>query len=117
MADTIKRTGTTARWSDAVTHNKTVYLCEVPANDGEDMLAQSKNLLALLDERLAEVGSDKSSILNVTIYITDRANVAVFNQLWEAWLPAGTAPVRACIIADLVSPGLLVEIQMIAAVH
>lgn len=117
MQQAIVRTGTTARWSDTVTYGKTAYLCEVPSNEQDDMAAQTRSLLQVINARLKEIGSDKNSILNASIYITDRDHVAVFNALWDDWLPAGTAPVRACIIADLVNPALLVEVQLIVAVH
>jgi len=39
------------------------------------------------------------------------------NAVWEAWLPPGCAPSRACVqVARLASPGWKVEIAVQAAV-
>jgi enamine deaminase RidA (YjgF/YER057c/UK114 family) len=37
------------------------------------------------------------------------------NEIWDAWVPEGHAPGRACIEARLASPDLLVEVGIIAA--
>ncbi|GLR24981.1 RidA family protein [Limnobacter litoralis] len=116
MSSPIERTGTTQRWSDTVTHNQTVYLCEVPEDPKADIAGQTLNVLGLLEARLKEAGSSKSRILSCTIFITDRAHIAKFNELWDAWVPEGCAPVRACVVADLLNPDWKVEIQMTAAV-
>ncbi|HEX4261850.1 MAG TPA: RidA family protein, partial [Acetobacteraceae bacterium] len=36
------------------------------------------------------------------------------NALWSAWLPAGGAPARACVEANMADPRLLVEIMVSA---
>jgi enamine deaminase RidA (YjgF/YER057c/UK114 family) len=64
---------------------------------------------------LAKVGSDKTRLLSATIYLTDFANLAAFNAVWDAWFAPGTAPSRACVKAELASPGYLVEIAFVAA--
>jgi len=116
MSSPIARAGTTQRWSDTVTFNNTVYLCEVPEDAKADIAGQTSNVLGLLEARLLEAGSSKSHILSCTIFITDRAHIAKFNELWDAWMPAGCAPVRACVVANLLNPDWKVEIQMTAAV-
>jgi enamine deaminase RidA (YjgF/YER057c/UK114 family) len=37
------------------------------------------------------------------------------NEVWDAWLPAGHAPARACVEARLADPDLLVEVSIVAA--
>lgn len=111
----INRVGTTSRWSDVVIHNNTVYLVEVPSNLDGNISQQTENLLAAIEARLAEFGSSKGNILMATIYLADINQIGAFNEIWDAWLPAGTAPVRACIEARLANPAYLVEIQLVAA--
>ncbi|WMC10726.1 Rid family hydrolase [Oceanimonas pelagia] len=41
---------------------------------------------------------------------------AAMNRVWDAWVPAGHAPARACVEAAMASPELLVEISVIAAI-
>ena len=111
----IQRYGVTRRWSDVVVHNQTVYLVEVAATPGAPFAQQVSEVLASIEARLAEVGSGKDRLLQVTIYLTDLANLAAFNAAWEAWLPEGCAPSRACLRADLVSNDYLVELVVTAA--
>jgi enamine deaminase RidA (YjgF/YER057c/UK114 family) len=40
---------------------------------------------------------------------------AQMNTVWDAWMPEGNAPARACIEARLATPDLLVEVGIIAA--
>ena len=116
MSNEIKRVGTTQRWSDAVVHNGVAYLCEVPSNLQADMATQTQEVLTLLASRLDEVGSSTSCILNATIYIPNPADLAEFNRLWDAWVPEGCAPVRACIHAPLTNSDMRVEVTLQAAV-
>ena len=37
------------------------------------------------------------------------------NEVWNAWVPDGHAPARACVEAHMARSGLLVEISVIAA--
>lgn len=116
MADTsIVRHGTTPRFSDSVVHGGTVYLVEVPPALDGDITAQTESLLASVDRLLAQAGSDKSRLLMVTLYLADMADYAALNTVWDAWLPAGCAPARACLQAVLADPRYRVEIVLTAA--
>ena len=112
----ITRVGTTARWSDVVIFNNVLYTVEVPNVLDAGLRDQTKEVLANITKVLIENGSDKKNILNVTIYLKDIAQIDEFNQVWDKWLPLGSAPVRACIEAKLANPKYLVEIQLSAAV-
>lgn len=111
----IERIGTTARWSDIVIHNQTVYLVEVPTQLEADITGQAHEVLTSLQALLQQAGSDKSRILSATIYLKDISEIAAFNTVWDAWLPSGSAPVRACVQAVMANPGYRVEIQLTAA--
>ena len=112
----IQRNGTTRRYSDSVVHNGIVYLVEVPSNLDEDIVEQTQNLLASLERQLVAVGSDKSRILQATIYLPDMGNYEAMNSVWDKWIPEGHAPVRACIKAELANPKYQIEISLTAAV-
>jgi enamine deaminase RidA (YjgF/YER057c/UK114 family) len=112
----IQRHGTTRRYSDSVVHNGAVYLVEVPSNLDADITAQTANLLAGIDRLLEQVGSDRSRLLMVTIYLADMADYDAMNAVWDAWVPDGHAPTRACVQARLANPGFRVEMAVTAAV-
>lgn len=89
----ITRIGTTQRWSDVVIHNGTLYVVEVPATDTADIHQQTREVLESLQRLLEANGSGVDKILMANIYLKDIADIAAFNEQWDAWIPAGTAPV------------------------
>ncbi|AFJ46866.1 RidA family protein [Shimwellia blattae] len=112
---TIVRIKPEARWSDAVIHNQTLYYTGVPENLDADAYAQTVNTLAQIETVLKEQGSDKSRILDATIFLTDKADFAAMNRAWDEWVVAGHAPVRCTVQAGLMNPRYRVEIKIIAA--
>jgi enamine deaminase RidA (YjgF/YER057c/UK114 family) len=112
----ITRHHTNQRMSQIVIHGDTVYLAGQVANDSNaDITLQTQQVLQKVDALLAEAGSDKSKILTAQIWLTSMGHFAQMNEVWDAWVPEGHAPGRACIEARLASPDLLVEIGIIAA--
>ncbi len=112
----IDRKGTTARYSDAVIHNGVAYIVEVPSSTDGEVAQQTSEVLDSLARQLAAVGSDKSRILMATVYLTDLADYDEMNRVWDAWLPPGGAPSRACVkVAGLAQPGWRIEIALTAA--
>ena len=112
----IQRHGTTRRYSDSVVHAGTVYLVEVPSNLNADVTSQTENLLTSVERLLAQAGSDKSHLLMVTIYLADMADYDAMNVVWDAWVPEGHAPTRACVQARLSHAKYRVEMALTAAV-
>lgn len=113
----IRRLGTTARFSDAVIYNGVANIVEVPASEGTDITVQTREMLESLERRLFAAGSDKTQLLSATLYLTDMADYDGLNSVWEAWVPAGCAPSRACLqVSGLAKPGWKVEIVVTAAV-
>ncbi|MFN1142244.1 RidA family protein [Serratia quinivorans] len=111
----IERIDPADRWSEAVVHNDTVYYTSVPENLDDDATAQTANALAAIDMILTRVGSDKSRVLDATIFLADGADFASMNAAWDAWVVAGSAPVRCTVQAKLMNPKYKVEIKIIAA--
>jgi len=112
---TIERINPCARWSDITVYNGVAYFVDVADDASADMNGQMRQLLAQAEQTLAKVGSDKSQLLSVTVYITDFANIDALNEVWSAWLPADCAPSRACLKVELANPAYLVEIAFVAA--
>lgn len=112
----IKRFGTTKRWSDATVFNNVVYMVEVPATTTANISEQTKELLSLIEAGLIKYSSSKSNILSVTIFLKDIRQIGEFNEIWDNWLPENTAPSRACVEANMAHAEYLVEIQLTAAI-
>ena len=104
-------------FSEAVIHGDTVYLAGQVAEDPEaDIQEQTRSTLARVDAALAEAGTDREHLLSTTIYLRDIDNhFALMNEVWNAWMPSGHAPARACVEAHMARSGLLVEICVVAA--
>lgn len=111
----IERLDPEHRMSEAVVHNDTIYYTSVPENLDEDAEAQTANALAVIDRVLARLGSDKSKILDATIFLVHKADFQAMNRAWDAWVSPGNAPVRCTVQAELMNPKYLVEIKIIAA--
>ena len=104
------------RMSQIVIHGDTIYLSgQVAADAGADITVQTQQVLQKVDKLLAEAGSDNSKILSAQIWIASMGHFAAMNAVWDAWVPEGHAPARACTEARLASPELLVEVGVIAA--
>lgn len=113
---TITRIGTTQRWLDVVIHNGTLYMVEVPVSEEADIHQQTREVLESLQRLLEANGFGVDKILMANIYLKDIGDIAAFNEQWDAWIPAGTAPVRACVQARLAHEDYKVKVQLIAAV-
>ncbi|MCZ3381387.1 RidA family protein [Kosakonia sp. SOY2] len=113
---TIVRIDAADRWSDVVINNQTLYYTGVPENLDADAFEQTANTLAQIDAVLLKQGSDKTRILDATIFLADGDDFAAMNRAWDAWVVAGHAPVRCTVQAKLMNPRYKVEIKIIAAV-
>ena len=112
----IKRLQTGPRMSQAVIHDRTVYLAGQVADDpSQDVPGQTRQVLASIDRLLEEAGADKTRILSATIYLADIGTFAQMNSVWDTWVPQGHTPARATVEAKLAAPAYKVEIQVIAA--
>jgi enamine deaminase RidA (YjgF/YER057c/UK114 family) len=104
MSD-IQRAGTTPRYSDFTVHQGVVYCVEVPPDETADIATQTAQMLASLAVLLERAGSGKGRLLLATLYLVDMADYDAVNAVWDAWVPAGTAPARACVqVGRLASP-------------
>ena len=111
----IRRIDVGPRMSGAVIHGNTVYLAGQVGAPGESVTVQTKAVLAAIDSLLAKVGSDKTKILQVIIWLDDMKNFAEMNSVWDAWVDKANPPARATGEAKLASPEFNVEIIITAA--
>ncbi|MBM96187.1 MAG: hypothetical protein CMI09_10140 [Oceanospirillaceae bacterium] len=113
----IERIETKQRMSRIVKHNGTVYLCGQVCSDAtQGIKEQTATMLAKVDDLLEKAGSSREHMLSATIYIKDMKDFAEMNEVWDAWVPEGHAPARACVQASMAREALLVEISVVAAV-
>lgn len=110
----IERMEVGARMSKIVKHNGVVYLCgQVGA--GDTVTEQTRDCLARVDALLEQAGSSREHILQAIVWLADMADFDEMNAVWDAWVPEGHAPARACGEAKLAREALKVEIIITAA--
>ena len=114
---TIRRIEPNKRLSAAVVHGNVVYVSgQVPNTPHADVTTQTREILAKIDRLLREAGSDKSRLVNASVWLADITTFDAMNTAWEAWLPPGQAPARATVEARIANPAYRVEIAVVAAI-
>ena len=110
----IERIETGPRMSKIVKHNGVAYLCG-QVGDGATVAEQTRDCLSRVDALLEMAGSSREQMLQVVIWLANMADFAEMNAVWDAWVPEGYAPARACGEAKLARAELKVEIIVTAA--
>lgn len=103
------------RYSKISIYNGVAYFAATPDrpfDTSESVVTQARQILARVEERLAEVGSTKADLLFVTIILSDKRYLAEFNELWDSWVSDIIPPSRACFFAELTNPDMKVEFIM-----
>jgi enamine deaminase RidA (YjgF/YER057c/UK114 family) len=97
----IQRFGDSPRWSDVVVHRGVARWVEVADDLSCGTAGQVTQILAQTDATLAQLGATRDSLLQVLIFLADLTDSTELNRQWDAWIPTGQAPVRACVGAAL----------------
>lgn len=112
----IQRIEPGVRFSQAVVFGEFVFLAgHVGEDPAASVLEQTRDILRQIDRQLAAVGTDKSRLLSVQVWLSDIATFAEMNQAWDEWVDKTNLPARATVEARLASPAYKVEIAGIAA--
>ena len=111
----IERFHTNNRMSQIVKHNGTVYLAGQVGTGGDSVADQTRQCIEKIKILLAEAGSSPDKMLQAIIWLADMNDFAEMNSVWDAFVPVGHAPARACGEAKLARPDLTVEIIVTAA--
>lgn len=89
-----------------------IYVAGTLAQEG-DIKTQTKTVLDNMGQVLARAGSSLANVAAVHVYVKNAADVAAMTEVWRTYWPKD-APARTTIVADLVVPGALVEMSMVA---
>jgi len=90
-------------------------VCIPAGKTPEDSVAeQTRKALKQLEERLEKAGTDKSHVIEATVFLKDMAMKDEMDSVWRGWVPEGCHISRAAVAADL-APGDLVEMKVTAA--
>ncbi len=113
----IERIQSGQRMSQAVVHGGTVYVSGQVAQEraGASVAEQTGEILGRIDALLAAAGTDKTKLLQASIWLADIGAFDEMNGVWDAWVAPGGAPARATVQARLAAPRFTVEIAVVAA--
>lgn len=118
---TDKITAGNAPLSQAVRHGNVVYVqgCtgRHPTDNsvGVDIKEQTRYALQRISAILEAAGSSLDQVMTNTCYVTNREDLAGFNEVYAEFFPADR-PARTTVIVNFGAPDNLVEITSTAAV-
>lgn len=111
----IKRIEPGTNLSQAVGAGDFIFLAgQVAPDPSRPVGDQTRQVLAEIDRLLDAMGSNRSHMLSVTIYLADIGDFAAMNTEWSRWIPADAKPARATVEAKLAAPQYRVEMQVTA---
>lgn len=116
MAQLIRH-DTNQRRSRYVIHNGVLYIGgQTAADHSQDIIGQTCQVLANVDELLAHAGTSRDRIISTQIFLKDiKRDFADMNSVWDAWTPEGSTSTRATVQAEMAHPDILVEMVVVAA--
>jgi enamine deaminase RidA (YjgF/YER057c/UK114 family) len=103
---------------------RTVYIAGQVAFDstgnvvgGQNFSAQAEQVFTNLRRALASVGASFSDVVKMTTLITDVKNVPALREIRTRYLDPSQPPANTLIVAQLVRPELLLEIEAVAVLN
>jgi enamine deaminase RidA (YjgF/YER057c/UK114 family) len=100
---------------------RTVYIAGQVAFDstgkvvgGSDFNGQAEQVFTNLRRALASVGASFDDVVKMTTLITDIKNVPALREIRKRYLDPKQPPANTLIVAQLVRPELLLEIEAVA---
>ena len=109
-------------YSQAVVAGGFVFVAgQIPLNPqtgevvGEDIAAQTEQVLKNISAILAAAGTDMSRVVRCDVFLSDLGNFAEFNRVYEKYF-GETKPARVTVEVSSLPKGVLVEIAAVAEI-
>jgi 2-iminobutanoate/2-iminopropanoate deaminase len=80
---------------------------------GTDIETQTRQCIENIRTMLTEAGCDLSNVIKATVWLVERSAFPGFNKVYAEYFPADP-PTRATVCSELMMPGALVEIEVVA---
>jgi 2-iminobutanoate/2-iminopropanoate deaminase len=109
--------------AQAVKFGNIIYTQGIPMNFdtgevvGNTIQEQTRQTMENIKLTLEACDSSMDNIDKCTVFVTDRENVPGMNEVYYTYFPADSTPARVCVVADLVNPEMMVEIEVYAHVE
>ena len=101
--------------SQATGYQDLVWVVASASDESLDLVGQTQQTLATLEENLIELGSDKTRILSAQVFIANIDDKPVMDAVWREWIGNNPEhwPQRACLGVDL-GGNWLIEVTVTA---
>ena len=83
---------------------------------GKDIREQTRNILERIKGILAAAGTSLDNVLTATTYLTNRENLAAYNEEYGKYFPTSKPARTTVTVASLNAPELLIEITVTACI-
>ncbi|PVZ41185.1 RidA family protein [Pseudomonas sp. CC120222-01a] len=101
--------------AQVVSFGHTVETAGQVADDiSKDVKGQAAEAFAKIDHLLSQVGASKQDLTRIQMWLADMKDFDHMNEVYAQWLAGSGKPVRACVGAELVAGGYLIEVQAFA---
>lgn len=108
-------------YSQAIVYNDIVFTSgQIPINpvsgmvEAEGIIAQTEQVMKNLSAVLKESGAAFESAIKTTCFLADMSDFAAFNEVYARYFTE--KPARSCVAVKALPKGVLVEVEVIAAV-
>ena len=108
-------------YSQAIVHNDLVFTSgQIPINpetgavEADGIVAQTEQVMKNLGEVLGAAGSSYEKAIKTTCFLADISDFAAFNEVYAKYFVA--KPARSCVAVKDLPKGVLVEVEVIAAI-
>ena len=113
-----------SHYADAVVSGDTLYVSGIVAVDasgavvgGEDVVAQARQVFAIMERVLAAAGATPADVVKVTVYLLDVDERPLINPVRQEFF-GDTRPASTLVeVSRLAVPGARLEIEAIAHLH
>lgn len=105
------------RSSSIAVVNGTAYMTVIPPlpiSPESCAVDQTRAIFSEIERRLATVGSDKTRIAHITIWLSHILHFQEVTEVWNEWIDPNHPPVRACAQVALANKNLKVEMIVVA---
>lgn len=103
------------RMSKAVIIGEIVFLAgQVPTDLEADIETQTAQVLAGIEQVMAELGGCKSDVASVQVWLSDINDIQRMNKVWDAWIDPDYPPARATCAVQLARQGMRIEMIAVA---
>jgi enamine deaminase RidA (YjgF/YER057c/UK114 family) len=114
----IQRYVTNARLSRVVVHRGIAYIAGTgPETATLSVSDQAREVLEKIDGFLKQANTDRSKLLSATVWVKNLDDLPDINAVWDAWIPTGCAPARACVQATPARSEFALAVAVTAAVE